>query len=107
VVVAITVGAYLLGRARAPEILRTPSANTGVLWACNGELVGAVALDPGPVRITTDDGLVVTATVDGHGRLAVESPPPERSGGRARVSRGATELQVPVLTCAERPLDDP
>jgi hypothetical protein len=107
VVVAVAVGAYLLGRARAPEILRTPSADTGVLWACNGELVGAVALAPGPVRITTDQGLVLTTTVDGHGQLAVQAPPPERSGGRARVKRGATELQVPVLACADRPFETP
>jgi hypothetical protein len=106
-VVAVAVGAYLLGRSRAPEILRTPSADTGVLWACNGELVGAVALAPGTVRITTEQGLILTTTVDAHGRLAVKAPPPARSGGRARVTRGRTELQVPVLACADRPFEKP
>lgn len=105
--IALTVGAYLLGRSRAPEILRSPTASTGVLWACNGKLVGALAFAPGPVRITTDDGYAVSATVDRDGGVAAELPAPARSGGRARVRRGATELQVPVLTCAERPLDDP
>jgi hypothetical protein len=99
VVVAVAVGAYFLGRSRAPEILQTPTAHTGVLWACNGELVGAVALAPGPVKITTDKGAVLFATVDAHGRLAVDSAPPHR-GGRVRVSRGETVLLVPVLPCA-------
>jgi hypothetical protein len=98
-VVAIAVGAYLLGRARAPEILQTPTAHTGVLWACNGELVGAVALSPGSVRITTERGAVLFATVDEHGRLAVAAAPPRR-GGRVKVARGQTELDVPVLPCA-------
>ena len=106
VVVTVAVGAYLLGRARAPEILRSPSASTGVLWACSGELVGAVGLDPGPVRITTTDGEVLQATVGDHGIVAVPAPMPARSGGRARVRRGGTELEVPVLTCAERPFED-
>jgi len=99
VVVAVAVGAYLLGRARAPEILQSPTAHTGVLWACNGELVGAVALAPGPVKITTEKGAVLFGTVDDHGRVAVRSAPPRR-GGRVRVSRGQTQLLVPVLPCA-------
>jgi hypothetical protein len=78
-----------------------------VLWACNGRLTGAVGLAPGPVTITTADGTVLHATVDDHGLVTVPAPVPPRSGTRARVVRGATELQVPVLTCAERPLDEP
>ncbi len=107
VVIALTVGAYLLGRSRAPEILRSPTASTGVLWACNGELSGVVGLDAGPITITTADGTTLQATVAPHGLVTVAASLPARSGTRARVSRGATELQVPVLTCAERPLDDP
>jgi hypothetical protein len=100
-VVVIAVGAYLLGRSRAPEILQTPTAHTGVLWACNGQLVGAVAFAPGPVRITTESGVLLSATavVDDHGRVAVDAASPKR-GGRVRVSRGQTELLVPVLPCA-------
>ena len=105
--IALTVGAYLLGRSRAPEILRSPTASTGVLWACNGELTGAVGLAPGPVTVTTAEGAVLRATVTEHGQLTVPIDTRLRSGTRVRVRRGATELQVPVLTCAERPLDDP
>ena len=101
--VAVAVGAYLLGRARAPEILRSPTATTGVLWACGGRLAGAVTLDPGPVRITTADGEVLRATVGDHGELSLPAPVPARSGAHARVARGSTEIQVPVLVCAERP----
>jgi hypothetical protein len=78
-----------------------------VLWACNGELTGVVALAPGPVTITTAGGDVLEATVEAHGLVAVPAAVPQRSGTRVRVGRGATELQVPVLTCAERPLDGP
>lgn len=101
--VVVAVGAYLLGRARAPEILRSPTASTGVLWACGGHLSGAVALDPGPVRITTSDGEVIRAVIDDRGLIDVEAPVPERSGAHARVEREALEIQVPVLVCAERP----
>lgn len=105
--VALTIGAYLLGRNRAPEILRSPTASTGVLWACNGELTGVVALAPGPVSLTTAENAVLEATVTEHGQVTVPVETSPRSGTRVRVRRGATELQVPVLTCAERPLDDP
>jgi hypothetical protein len=77
-----------------------------VLWACNGELTGVVALAPGPVTVTTAEGDALEATVDDHGLVAVPASVPPRSGTRVRVRRGATELQVPVLSCAERPLDD-
>jgi hypothetical protein len=107
VVVLVAVGAYLLGRSRAPEILRSPTASTGVLWACNGELVGVVALDPGPVTLTTAEGEVLRATVAAHGVLVTAAPVPSRSGTRARVSRGSTELLVPVLACADRPFEKP
>lgn len=107
VVVVLTVGAYLLGRSRAPEILRSPTATTGVLWACNRELTGVVSLAPGPVVIVTPGGIELQATVVTHGQVTVPVDEPPRSGARVRVRRGATELQVPVLTCAERPLDDP
>jgi hypothetical protein len=107
VVIALTVGAYLLGRNRAPEILRSPTASTGVLWACSGELTGVVGVEPGPVTITTADGDVLHTTVGEHGIVTLPAPQPARSGTRARVRRGQTEIQVPVLTCAERPLDDP
>jgi hypothetical protein len=107
VVVGLTVGAYLLGRSRAPEILRSPTASTGVLWACNRELTGVVGLAPGPATITTDDGAVLQTTVEDHGIVTVAAAVPPRSGSRVRVRRGATEIQVPVLTCAERPLDEP
>lgn len=101
--VAVAVGAYLLGRARAPEILRSPTASTGVLWACGGRLTGVVALDPSVVRITTPSGEVVWASVGEHGAVSVEARVPERSGGHARVQNRITEVQVPVLVCAERP----
>jgi hypothetical protein len=104
--VAVAVGAYLLGRARAPEILRSPTASTGVLWACGGHLSGAVALDPGPVRITMPDGEVLRTTVDEDGLVALDAPVPDRSGAHARVQREAIEIQVPVLVCAERPYRD-
>ena len=78
-----------------------------MLWACNGELTGVVGLAPGPVTITTAEGEVLQATVADHGVVTLAAPVPSHSGTRARVRRGATELQVPVLTCAERPLDDP
>jgi hypothetical protein len=77
-----------------------------VLWACNGELTGVVGLAPGTVTVVGADGEVIAATVAEHGVLVVPAQRPPRSGSRVRVRRGATELQVPVLTCAERPLDE-
>jgi hypothetical protein len=102
IVVAIGVGAYLLGAARERlTILDSPRAETGVLWYCDGRLQGVVRLPPGAATVVIGDSELETV-IGQEGVLAMELG--ERStGDRVRVERGELSASLPVLDCAARP----
>jgi hypothetical protein len=98
VVLAVAVGAYLLGTSRDRlTILDGPTAVTGVLWHCGDRLSGALAVPPGEVRVDVRDRLlVVQASADG---LVAVTVGDRDLPDHVWVESGSQRLRVPVLSC--------
>jgi hypothetical protein len=98
VVVAVAVGAYLLGASREKlVILDAPTAQTGVLWHCAGRLSGVVRTQAG--RMTIVDRTRRIETVADPGGLVDVPVEPGPISDRVLVETAGRRVSVPVLDC--------
>jgi hypothetical protein len=123
VVVAVAVGAFLLGRNRAPEIASSPAATTGVLWSCRDRFVGTLqfpyaANEYGSIELTGSDGaphrtIAVLLRREPPGLVVLVEIGAFPVGERVRATyltenepgapAAPVEIEVPVLPCARSP----